>query len=180
MSTALSYLEGILMARGRYRNKSGFTLIELMTAAVISVIVIFGIGIVLSESQRGWNAMYNRIYSGVVTDSHVARRMFDAVVRKSSSQGFLLDNGGSWVEVYYYSDPNSSTVDRYARFFHSGDTLDVEYGQLDPKETLTVETICRNVSSCKFEGGGRAIQMLLILDDGSQSVTTVTSAVMHN
>lgn len=174
------YLEGILMRKERPQNRSGITVIELMTAAIIAVIVIFGIGIVLSDSHRGWNAMYNRIYSDVVTDSHVARRIFDAVVRKSSSEGFLLDNNGNWVEVYYYADPNSPVVDRYARFFCIDDTLNVEYGRLDPKETLSVETVCEDVSSCKFKGTGRSIQMLLTLDNGSQSITTVTSAVMHN
>lgn len=168
------------MRKERSRNRNGLTVIELMTAAVIAVIVIFGIGIVLSDSQRGWNAMYNRVYSGVVTDSHVARRMFDAVVRKSSSEGVLLDNNGNWVEVYYYSDPNSPVIDRYARFFCTDDTLNVEYGRLDPKETLSVETVCGDVSNCKFKGAGHCIQMLLTLDNGSQSITTVTSAVMHN
>ncbi len=166
--------------RSKKRRSNGFTIIELMVGAVLAIVVIFGIGMVLSDSHRGWNAMYNRIYSDVVTDSHVARRMFDAVIRKSSSQGFLLDEDGQWVKIYYYSDPNVSVVDRYAKFFNSGDSLYVEYGQLNPEQTLNIEEICADVSSCKFMGTGRAIQMLLTLDNGRERITTVTSAVMHN
>ncbi|MHC4153815.1 MAG: hypothetical protein ACYST6_02650, partial [Planctomycetota bacterium] len=71
--------------------------------------------------------------------------------------------------------------DRYALFYTSnaGD-LNVEYGILEPRETLRVQTICSNVTSCTFMGQGRSAQMVLTLDDGSQTVTTVTSAVMHN
>jgi len=168
------------MPKNKGRYAKGLTLIELMVASAIAVIVVFGIAIVLADSHRGWQAMYNRIYSDVTTDSHVARRMFDAVIRKSSSQGFVLDAGGASVETYYYSDPNVSAVDRYAKFFVTGDQLYFEYGQLDPKETLGLETVCSNVASCVFRGSGRSLQMFLTLDNGSQRMTTVTSAVMHN
>jgi len=168
------------MPKYRDRYAKGLTLIELMTAAAIIPIMGFGIAIVLADSQRGWNAMYNRIYSHVVTDSHVARRMFDAVIRKSSSQSYVLDGGGTSVETYYYSDPNVPFLDGYACFFVAGNHLYVEYGQLNPKQTTNIETICGNVASCVFRANGRSVQMFLTLDNGSQRITTVTSAVMHN
>jgi Tfp pilus assembly protein PilW len=168
------------MRKERKQNRKGLTLIELMISAVIAIIVIFGIGIVLSDSHRGFNSMYDRVYSDVVTNGHVARRMFDSTVRKSSSQGFLLDENGQWVEIYYYSDPNIATVNRYARFFVAGDTLNIERGQLNPKQTLSVEPICADVNACTFKGAGRSLQMLLTLSNGSETITTLTSAVMHN
>jgi len=92
----------------------------------------------------------------------------------------LLDSAGSWVEVYYYSDPNSVVVDQYARFISSNSQLIVEYGEVEPRQTLNTETICDNVSSCVFKSAGSSVQMVLTLDDGSQSTTIVASAVMHN
>ena len=168
----------------RKTNSKGFTIIELMIATVLSSAVVVGVGMLLVDSQHGWNRMYSRAYSDVSTDSHVARRRFDSVVRNASTQGILLSVDGSWVEVYYYSDPNSAVVDRYARFYTylNGDTnqLLIEHGAAEPRQTLNTETVCGNVSSCVFKSAGNSAQMLLTLDDGSQSATIVASAVMHN
>jgi len=162
-------------------NRKGFTLIELMVATGIASTIVVGIGAVLVDSQRGWNTLYERAYCDVVTDAHVARRMFDSVVRNASSQTISLDEeAGSWVEVYTYSDPCSPVVDLYAKFKAKNGELTIEYGDLADGATLSIEPICRNVSSCIFKSSGESVQMILTLDDGSKSITVATSAVMHN
>lgn len=166
-------------------NRKGFTIVELMIATGLASVVIIGIGMLLVDSHRSWNQMYSRTYSGISTDSHVARRRFDSVVRNASTQGILLSDDGSWVEVYYYSDPNVTVVDRYARFFtyNSGDTdsqLLIEHGAVEPRQTLTTETVCGYVSNCVFRSAGNSVQMVLTLNDGTQVETIVASAVMHN
>ena len=165
--------------------QGGFTLVELMISMVFAGMVLFGVGVTLVDSQRGWNFMYNRVYSDVVTDGYAARKMFDAVIRKASGARFLLDETGRWIEVYYYQDDDSTVLDRYARFYYdggggNGGQLNIEYGKLNPKETLSIKTICSNVSGCFFEGTGRSAQMILTLDNGSQTVAVTSSAVMHN
>jgi hypothetical protein len=124
--------------------------------------------------------MYNRIYSDVVTDGHIARRTFDRVIRKASGRSFLLDTAGNWVEVYYYTDADSIVVDRYARFYEADGQLNIEYGKLDPREALNVQTVCENVSDCVFMAQGTSVQMILRLDNGSEAATVVSSAVAHN
>lgn len=165
-------------------NRKGFTIIELMIATGLASTVVVGVGMLLVDSQRGWNRMFSRTYSDVSTDSHVARRRFDSVVRNASTQGILLADDGSWVEVYYYSDPNSVIVDRYAHFYtySNGDTnqLLIEHGVVEPRQTLNTETVCGNVSSCVFKSAGNSAQMVITLNDGSQVATIVASAVMHN
>ena len=168
------------MAKKKLTTQRGFTIVELMTAVLVASIVIFGIAIILVDSQRGWNNMYNRIYSDVVTDGYVARRTFDVTMRRASREKFLVDGAGSWIEVYYYAGSGSTSVDRYARFFVSGSQLNIEYGKLNPRETLSIQTISENVSSCVFRDSGRSAQMILTLDNGSQTATVVSSAVMHN
>jgi len=168
------------MKKKRLTASRGFTLIELVTAIAIMVFVILAIGMALFDGQRGWNYMYNRIYSDVVTDGYVARRKFDAVLRKASREKFLIDPAGSWVEVYYYASDASLVVDRYARFYANGGTLYVEYGQLNPKATDTIETVCESVSSCTFNQLGRSTQMILKLDNGTQTNTVITSSVTNN
>lgn len=169
------------MLKNKTRNRRGFTLVEMMVASAMAVIVVLGLAMSLSDGQRGWNNMYNRVYSDVVTGSHIAARTFDRIVRKASTEQLLIDGDGQWVEVYYYADPNSGSVDRYAHFYQTDDkNLCVEYGERDPRETLGTVNICRNVSSCSFIQTGRSIQMVLTLNNGREELTTVTSAVMHN
>jgi prepilin-type N-terminal cleavage/methylation domain-containing protein len=168
------------MIKKRLAASRGFTLVELIIAMTITLIVVLAIGLALVDGQRGWNIQYDRIYSDVITDGYVARRKFDAVMRTASRENFLLDDAGSWVEVYYYADDTSTVVDRYARFYVANGNLNVEYGQLDPKVTLTTETVCGNVSSCTFEQLGRSIQMICKLDDGTRTNTVISSAVTHN
>jgi len=168
------------MVNKRFKASRGSTLTELIIVIAITVIVVLAVGIALVDSQRGWSIMYNRIYSDTVTDSYVARRKFDTVMRKASGESFLLDDTGSWLEVYYYADEDSAVVDRYARFYVANGDLIVEYGQLNPKVTQTVETVCGNVSGCTFKQAGRSAQMILTLDNGEQNSTVVSSAVTHN
>jgi len=180
----------VIIAKKKITVQRGFTIVEMMVATVIALIVISGIGFIVADSQRGWNAMYDSIYSDVVTDGYVARKTFDSAIRRASGEKFLLDEEATWLEVYYYQDANSTAVDRYMRFYfldggvgNNGEAegqLNIEYGILDPRETLSVQTICGNVSSCVFKGAGRAAQMILTLDNGSQTATVVSSSVMHN
>ena len=168
------------MTNRKLTTRQGFTLVELMVSIAIAAIVIFGIGVILVDSQRGWHTMYNRVYSDVVTDGYVARKMFDSVIRRASSESLLTGGDGSWLEAHYYADPNSTAVDSYAYLYVSEGDLNVEYGKLNPRATITVGTACRNVSGCTFKTAGNSAQMILTLDDGSQTATVTSSAVAHN
>jgi prepilin-type N-terminal cleavage/methylation domain-containing protein len=169
------------MYRKKHIRNSGFTLIELIIATFISVIVISGVGILMVDSQKGWNKMYDRAYGDVVTSSYVARAKFDSITRSADWEKYDMAEDGSWLEVYYYEDANSTVVDRYAKFSYDGSSeLDIEYGQLDPRQTLSISNVCGNVTYCVFKTQGRSVQMILTLDDGSQSATVASSAVMHN
>jgi len=168
------------MIENRCMAPRGFTLTELMITTVLMVIVVSAVGVVLFDSQRGWNFMYNRVYSDLVADSYAARKKFDAVMRKASAGGFLLGDDGSWIEAYYYAGADSAVIDRYARFSEADGSVSVEYGQLAPRATLSVETVCGNVSDCVFKQVGRSAQMILTLSDGTQTKTVVSSAVTHN
>jgi len=168
------------MIKKRPKNLRGFTLVELMITTVIMLIVGLAIGVVIVNGQTGWNTMYDRLNSDVVTDGYVARKKFDVVMRSSSRAQSLMASDGSWIEVYYYAGPSSTVVDRYARFYTADGDLNFEYGQLDPRSTLGVETVCENVTSCTFKQVGTSIQMTLKLDNETQTNTIVSSAVIHN
>jgi prepilin-type N-terminal cleavage/methylation domain-containing protein len=162
------------------RSRKGFTLIELMITTVIMLIVGLAIGVVIVDGQTGYSKMYDRMNSNVVADGYVARKKFDSVMRSASREQSLLAADGSWVEVYSYARFVSPVVDRYYRFYVSDGDLNLEYGQLDPRATINVETVCQNVSSCTFKQVGTSLQMTLKLDDGTQTNTVISSAITHN
>ncbi len=54
------------MPKKKLTIQRGFTITELMVTVMISTIVMFGIGFMVVDSQRGWNRMYNRVYSDIV------------------------------------------------------------------------------------------------------------------
>ena len=166
-------------------KRRGFTLTEIMVAIAMSTIVIGSIGVVLVDSQRGWHRMYNRVFSDVVTDSYVARKAFDAVVRKSSIKRYGLGSNGEFVMVYYYQDSNSTMLDGFASFSRSGEALQAVYGELDAAGTpvspsINVMTLARNVAAVNFSVAGPCVQMILELDNGREVMTVTCSAVRHN
>jgi prepilin-type N-terminal cleavage/methylation domain-containing protein len=169
-----------MIERNRPRAPRGFTLVELLITTLVMSIVGFAIGVVVVDAQTGWNVMYRRINSDIVSDGYAARNKFDSVMRSASSSQVVLAGDGGWIEVYSYASAASSAVDRYWRFYVSGGDLYAEYGQLEPRSTLSTETVCENVSDCTFQQFGQAIQMTLALDNGTQTNTVVTSAVAHN
>ncbi len=170
--------------RLKTKKTKGFTLVELMVTALAAVIVIAGAGIILVDSQRGWNKMYNRVHGDVTTDAYVARRAFDTAVRKSTINRSLVDADGQFVEVYYYRDFNSVSPDKFTNFYRNGSLLLVDYGEYDwdSKTTIPVSTVtlARNVKAVNFSIQGVSVQMLLTLDDEKESVTLVSSALRHN
>lgn len=168
--------------RPRRRLRAGLTLAELLVATVIVAIVILALGTTVADSVRGWHRMYGRVYADVRTDSFVARKTFDQVIRKATRQMCLVDSAGAWLEVYYYSNSSASVIDSYALFKTASGALLVERGEWKAgvKSPLRTDIVCENVASCVFKADGRSAQMLLTLDDGSQNIVVATSAVMHN
>jgi len=165
------------------KRAKAFTITEQMVVMLVSAIVILGMGAVLVDSQKGWNRTYDRAYGDVATDGYVAQKTFEAVVRKSSTK--RESTGTGEITVYYYNDPLTSTqLDRYARFYKDGDKLMADYGQLDeqenPQNPSQTDTLAQNVEDVSFSVSGVCLQMILSLDNGSDTLTVVSSAVRHN
>lgn len=170
--------------RKRIRTKrSGFTLIELIISSVVGLIVMLGLAVIFVGGIRAYEVTYDRVNADVITDGYYARRLFDAVVRKSSSGDVTVDEDGEWLEAIYYDSDESAYPDRYARFFTSGDELKVEYGTVDSlgiKQTQRTDTVCMNVSECAFKSSGNSAVIILELDSGDKANTIISSAYMHN
>ena len=163
--------------------RPGFTLTELTVTSAIAVIIILAVGIALAGTMRGWQTTYDRVYSDVTTESYAARRAFDATIRKACRYRVSIDSSGE-LTVYFFADYPSTYADRYARFYVTGEQLLREEGSADAtgKKTgvLNTTTVASNVQSCVFKSYGRSVQMILTLNNGTQSATVVTSAVLHN
>ena len=174
---------GAMNKKSKLKVRPGFTLTELAVTMVITIVVMLAIGITLAGSVRGWQTAYGRAFSDVAMESYSARRAFDSIIRKACRQ--VLPNpfppeGSDWVEVHYYSTYLSGFPDRYARFYLEDGKLKLDYGIIGaPRLGTTI--VCSSVDSCVFNNGpGRSIEMLVKLNNGTQSATIVSSAVMHN
>ena len=164
-------------------NRSAFTLIELITAIVITIIALAPVAVAIVNGQRSWQAAYNRIYADVVSDGYYARKRFDSTLRKAGRNNVSIDSDQTGIEARYYFDSDSSFMDCYAYFYESNNELKIEYGQINSisvKQTAHIETVCGNVTGCTFTIIGDSAQMFLTLNDGSKSHTVISSALMHN
>ncbi len=175
------------------RDRSGFTLIELMVTILISVMVFGGIGLVIADSHRGWNKMYNRNNTGVVPDSYVAGKAFDHICRRAYSLVVVLGGSSDTLTVFYYANPAAlppekpePLPDSYARFYLSGTNLMVDYGSLVPNTfnlqspPASTQKLAEKISSVRFsvpERGPACTQMMLTLDN---AMTITYSSIRHN
>ena len=94
----------------------GVTLVELMVTLLIATLVMAGIGVAMIDSIKGLPKMYERTEGNVINDAYVARATFDSVCRKASIKLAGIDSGGTYLEVYYYNDANSTSLNRYTQF----------------------------------------------------------------
>jgi prepilin-type N-terminal cleavage/methylation domain-containing protein len=168
------------MINKKHPVPTGFTLVEITIAMVVMVITAASISTILVNNLTGWSRLYDSAYSDVMVDGYVAKNKFETVIRKASSTNISLDDNGAWAEVYSYNSTFSYIPDRYALFYTSGKDLKLEQGQLNPKTRLNVETVCTNISQCKFSRTGSSVQMELKLDSGTQTNTVLISAVPQN
>lgn len=110
------------MAARKCNHRKAFTLVEVLVSAMAAVILIVGLSAMLFYGQRGYNTMYRRVNSEVVRNAYEARRVFDAIVRKSIVDrcDIFLDDDEvpSTIYLYYYYDETAPIaldipVDRY-------------------------------------------------------------------
>ncbi len=165
--------------------KQGFTLAELVVTMTIALMLIASVGFFIVDSQKSWARSYQRVYEGVTADSLVARKTIDTVCRKATMKRVVIGVDGEFIELYYYQDPKSLEIDRYARFYTYGDELRVDYGALEPGSfnlsTISkTTTLARHVKAVNFSVDRAAVQMVLDLDDGQDRVQVTLSSLRHN
>jgi len=170
----------------RIKCDLGFTITELILAIAVSSIIVLTIGVVMLDTQRGWMDSYAKVHGGAASDASVAKTAFDKVVRKASRSIYHF-NGLDDITVYYYDDWQTSTVlDRYARFYRSADNpseMYIQHGELDKGEKqdiLADVLLASNVVDLEFKPVSGGIQMKLALDDGRETTTVVSTAILHN
>jgi hypothetical protein len=152
---------------------------------VAAAILILATLLILFHGHMGFRKLYGRINSEVVRNGYEARRLFDAVARKSSIRRLDFSDGNNEAYIYYYSNPQDATIidpDRYARFYldNDGTELWVEQGDVaagtfnTPEPDLPALTndsarvLAHNViapESGIFSHQGASVRMVLTLDD---------------
>ncbi len=165
----------------------GFTLMEVTVTMLLVGIITLGVGVLLASGQKSWGNLFGRVYGDSAVDGFVAQKAFDTVCRKASLRKYVLSESGDSLELYYWqTSPTTSTPEKYARFYQSGENLFAEYGSMQsgtwqPDTTAPVTTVklAGGVDSLTFTVEGTSAQMFInYIDD---TVTPVVCAsVRHN
>jgi hypothetical protein len=153
-----------------------------MVSAAIGTILILMTSVFLADSQKAFNRAYGSAFCPVAQDGAAARTIFRKTIRQacSAAGAAAVAPDGRWIEVQYYSSPEISSPDRSARFELSGQDLRLHKCVLGTGQTLSLETVCGNVTSVEFNLLGGSAQMFLTLDDGSTSQTVHACAAMRS
>ena len=170
----------------RIRSYLGFTITELVLAIAVSSVLILTMGVVMVDSQRGWMDSYAKVHGGATADAMMAKTAFDKVIRKASRSAYHFNELDD-ITVFYYDNWLTSTEpDRYARFYRSADNsseMYIQHGKFDEgeKEDVLAEVLlASNVTDLEFKPINCGIEMKLALDDGRETTTIVSTAILHN
>ena len=169
----------------RIRYHFGFTITELVLAIAVGTMLILALGVVMVDTQKGWQDSYAKVHGGAASDAMMAKTAFDSIVRKASRSIYQFD-GFDDITVYYYDNwLTSATLDRYARFFRSDENpsqMYVQQGTLKDgvKDVMTEVLLASNVADLEFKPINGGIEMKLALDDGREQTTVVSTAILHN
>jgi hypothetical protein len=165
---------------------TGFTITELILAIAVSSIMLFTVGVVMLDTQRGWLDTYAKVHGGASGDAMMAKTAFDRIVRKASRSLYEFDALDDITVFYYDNWLTSPSLDRYARFYRSADKpseMYVQNGTVDSSgiKTMTGQvTLASNVTDLAFIPFDGGIEMKLALDDGRETTTVVTAGILHN
>jgi len=171
-----------MACRRSHAGLPGFTLVEMAVSMAAGGVFILAIAAFLADNHTAFNKAYVDAYSPVAQDALAARTIFQKTIRQAcfAIGTASVASDGSWIEVRYYSDPAAVRPDWSARFERSGHELLLRRSVLETAQTLTLETVCRNVDSVDFSLAGSSAQMFLTLDDGTSSQTVNAGAAMRN
>ncbi len=174
------------------KRKTGraITLVGLMVAMVATAVLVLSTLLILGLAHRGYRTFYGRVHSEVVRNAYEARRAFDVTVRRSSIRRCDLLNGNNEAYVYYYSNPQDSSIldpDKYARFYLNSDETElwIEQGDVVPGTFSTpapdlpgltngsTRVLAHNViapESGIFSSQATSVEMVLTLDNETNAV----------
>ena len=170
----------------RIRCYLGFTITEMVLAIAVSSILVLTIGVVLVDSQRGWMDSYAKVHGGATADAMMTKTAFDKVIRKASWSRYFFDGFDDITVLYYDNWLASTELDRYARFYLSQDNpteMYIQHGKWEDGEkegVLADVLLASNVVDLEFMPVSGSIQMKLALDDGRETTTIVSTAILHN
>jgi len=167
------------------RKKAGVTLVELMVTMLIVSLMMIVIGVVMLDSHRGWLDAYRKVHGQAAADAATAQVAFEKVVRKASRSKYVMNAPGD-LTVYYFQDwLYSEYPDRYARFYISpgGNNFYMDQGTRDEngsEEKQTTIQLCSTLTDAEFRPTDGGIEMKLVLNDGRETTTALTTAILHN
>lgn len=159
----------------------GTTLVEMSVAIAASAILVLAAGVVLVDSQAGYNNMFSRVNGEAVVGAMRAKAAFDSAARQASARQAEIED--TQITLYSYEDPETSTeLDRYTRMYLSEGRLLADYGSCDAESHSLEHTVilAEGVTDIYFREAGAAVQMVMVIESDGDSRTVMSTALRHN
>lgn len=167
------------MMKRNFRN-TGLTLMELMVTMLISSILLVAVGIIMLDTQRGWQYTYTKVHGGAVVDAATAKTAFEKMFRKASRKKYIRTAADD-ITVFYYSNwLKEGDPDKYARFYRQNGTLFLKEGNIANADSDQTFILANRVTNAIFRPWPGAIQMLLTVQYPTESITATSTAELHN
>lgn len=162
----------------KHKFYCGFTIIEMVMAVMLTSVMMAGIGLVIVDQQKAWGSLRDRVFNRMAEDGYVAGVTFETICRKSSQKSLTLGTGGVSCKFSYYNDLAAENPDRTANFYIQSGKFYVEH-RTTSGILISKLAIADKAQSVQFAQSGNAVNMKLILNDGTRTMQFFNFAVRN-
>ena len=110
-------------------SRSGFTMLELVVAMLISPTLALVVGILLVSGNRAWHRTYNSAHRRIKQDAQAVTIAFESMARRTNRLGYTIYNVNG--NTFTPAAPKSSSPQEVV----SGDAVEFRYWDVDLDKT---------------------------------------------
>ncbi len=117
------------MSNQKFKKMRGLTLLELVVAMTAAVVVVMGVGTLLTSGQRSWAHAFSYAYAKPQLDALGTTVTFGCIGRKSNKMDYKLYKvvDGKFVQAVPAADPEEVVTGEAVEFHFWGQDLDASF-----------------------------------------------------
>lgn len=153
------------MKKGNSGTYRGFTLVELLVSILIGMIVILGLGSVMTGGYRSWNNGWKKVE--LQRDASYAMFVFSLPIKEAT--GAIVEESGSKLTIDNRDGTNTS-------FFRDTDTKEL----MRQKDNNAPQIVIKNVDDLNFSIDQNMVNITLKLKSNDLQIDLVSTIMMRN